>query len=403
VTDAAHPLLPAATPLLRDGAAAVQVGGVDSGAGVLIGPDGTGLATLLRGLDGRRAQRAVLSDADRDGLDRASVVRVLDGLRAAGLLLDVDAADLLMADAGPAAAARTAAELPAALSAPGRPVWRARRSAAVVVDGANRVGVPLAAVLAASGVGRVSVRDPGLAAAGDAVVGGLTAADEGRPRALAAADAVRRASPLTDLRPVSDDAADLVVLARPWAASDPLAAGVHHAQVPHLVATVRGEVGIIGPLVVPGVTSCLRCADLHRRDADPRWPHLAAQLTAAEPPPSGATVTCLLTAATAALQVLAYLDGTAAPATLGATVELRPPDLRPHLRRWPAHPACGCGAGYENTQGDQAATLAGEPGATPPGVTGSRQGQWAADRAHQLTRDDTATPFRARGPSEEDV
>jgi hypothetical protein len=253
-------------------------------------------------------------------------------------------------------------------------VWRARRSATVVVDGANRVGVPLAAVLAASGIGRVSVRDAGLATAGDAVVGGLTASDEGRPRVLAAADAIRRSSPLTDLRPLSDEAADLVVLARPWAASDPLAAAVHRAHVPHLVATVRGEVGIVGPLVVPGVTSCLRCADLHRRDADGRWPRLAAQLTAAEPPPSGATVTCLFTAATAALQVLAYLDGTAAPAALEATVELRPPDLRPRVRRWPAHPACGCGAGRDNTPGRKTATLAGECMAPPPGATGNRQG-----------------------------
>jgi hypothetical protein len=375
VTDGAHPLLPAATPLLRDGARAVQVGGVDSGTGVLIGPDGAGLVGLLRGLDGRRALRTVLRDADRDGLDPPTVARVLDGLRAAGLLLDVDAADLLAADAGPAAAARAAAELPAAVSSAGGPVWRSRRSAVVVVEGATRVGVPLAAVLAASGVGRVSVRDPGLAAAGDAIVGGLSAADEGRPRALAAADAIRRASPLTDLRPLSEEAADLVVLARPWAASDPVAAAVHRAQVPHLVATVRGEVGVVGPLVVPGVTSCLRCGDLHRVDADPRWPRLAAQLTAADPPPSGATVTCLLTVATAALQALAYLDGSAAPATLGATVELRPPDLRPRVRRWPAHPACGCGAGDVNTRPEHAATLPGDAATGPPGATGAPEGR----------------------------
>jgi hypothetical protein len=373
VTDAARPLLPAATPLLRDGAAGVQVGGVDSTAGLLVGPGGAGLAALLRGLDGRRTQRAVLRDADRAGLDRPTVVRVLDGLRAAGLLLDVDAADLVAADAGPAAAARTAAELPTALSVARGPVWRTRRSAAVVVDGANRIGVPLAAALAASGVGRVSVRDTGVVTAGDAIVGGLSAADEGRARALAAADAIRRASPLTDLRPLADEAADLVVLARPWAASDPLAAAVHSAQVPHLVATVRGENGIVGPLVVPGRTSCLRCADLHRRDADPRWPRLAAQLTAAEPPPSGATVTCLLTAATAALQVLAFLDGTAAPVTLDATVELRPPDLRPRLRRWPPHPACGCGARCAITPRDEIPRSA-QPGTAPPGGTGARQG-----------------------------
>ena len=104
------------------------------------------------------------------------------------------------------------------------------------------------------------------------------------------------------------------------------------------------ETGVVGPLVLPGLTSCLRCADLHRRDADPRWPRLAAQLTAAEPPPSGATVTCLLTAVTAAVQALAYLDGSGAPATLDATLELRPPDLLPRVRRWSAHPTCGCGA-----------------------------------------------------------
>jgi hypothetical protein len=134
-------------------------------------------------------------------------------------------------------------------------------------------------------------------------------------------------------------------------------------------------VGVVGPLVVPGVTSCLRCGDLHRVDADPRWPHLAAQLTAADPPPSGATVTCLLTVATAALQALAYLDGSAAPATLGATVELRPPDLRPRVRRWPAHPACGCGAGDVNTRPEHAATLPGDAATGPPGATGAPEGR----------------------------
>jgi hypothetical protein len=366
VSDATHPLLPAATPLLRDGSEALQVGGVDSADGVLVSPAGPGMAALLRGLDGRRAQRAVVSDAAGDGLDPAAVAMVLDGLRAAGLLVDLEAADLLAADAGPAASARTAAEIPAVRSPAGSAGWRARRGAVVVVEGATRVGTPLAAMLAASGVGRVSVADAGLVTAGDAVVGGLTAADEGRPRSLAAADAVRRASPLTDLRPLPPGAApDLVVLARPWAASDPLVAGIHRSGVPHLVAAVRGQTGVVGPLVVPGRTGCLRCGDLHRRDADPRWPRLAAQLTASEPPPSGATVTCLLTAATAALQVLAYLDGAGAPVVVDATLELGPPDLRPLLRRWPAHPACGCGAAAERAP----RTAEG----MPPGATRPRQ------------------------------
>jgi hypothetical protein len=220
----------------------------------------------------------------------------------------------------------------------------------------------------------VSITEPGLTTAADAVAGGLTAADEGRPRSVAAADAVRRASPLTDLRPPGvGSLADVVVLARPWAASDPVAAAVHRSGVPHLVATVRGETGVVGPFVVPGATSCLRCADLHRRDADPRWPDLAAQLTATEAPPSGATVTCLLTAATAAVQVLAYLDGTAAPQAIDATMELRPPDLVPRLRRWSAHGECSCGAPGSAGPTPSPPGRVARPG-TPTGEPGSAQG-----------------------------
>ena len=343
MSDTAHPLLPPGTPLLQHGPDALQVGGVDGADGLLVGADPVTVAGLLRGLDGRRAQRVVLADAGAAGLDPGSVGDLLDRLRATGTLVDLEAADLLVPDTGPAATTRTAAELPAARDRAGSSRWRARRAASVVVEGATRVGVPVAALLAASGVGRVAVRDDGAVTAGDAVVGGLTAADEGRPRSQAAADAVRRASPLTDLRPLPPGAVpDLVVLSRPWSASDPLVAGLHDAGVAHLVATVRGETGVVGPLVVPGVTSCLRCADLHRRDADPRWPVLAAQLTTAAAVPSGATLTCWATALAAVQQALAYLDGSGSPVALSAVVELRPPDLVPRLRRWPPHPGCGC-------------------------------------------------------------
>jgi hypothetical protein len=323
----------------------VRVGGVDSTDGLLACGGVGWVAGLLAGLDGRRPQRTVVADGVRAGVPDAEVRSLLAALRATGLLVDLDATDLLAADAGPAAAVRTAAELPAASGPGGGSRWSARRAATVLVDGATRVGVPLAAVLAASGVGHVPVRDAGASGAGDVVVGGLTAADEGRPRSLAAADAVRRASPLTDLRPLGDPGeADLVVLTRPEAACDPLAAQLVEAGVPHLVATVRGQTGVVGPFVVPGRTGCLGCADLHRRDADPSWPVLAAQLGARPPVPGGATTTCLLTAVTAAVQVLAHLDGAGAPVALGATVELRPPELAPRVRLWPAHPGCGCGA-----------------------------------------------------------
>jgi hypothetical protein len=344
VTDSPHPLLPAGTPLLRLAGETVQVGGVDGSAGLRVQPAGPAVRTLLRGLDGRRNERAVRAEALADGLTGRTVDDLLAGLRATGLLHDLAPADLLAGDPGPAAAARAATELPAAVPAPaGGGRWRLRRQSAVVVDGATRVGTPLAAVLAASGVGWVHVRDRGPTTAADAVVGGAAAGDEGRPRALAAADAVRRASPLTDLRPLPPGRTpDLVVLCRPWSATDPLQEGLQRDGVPHLVATVRGETGVVGPLVLPSRTSCLRCADAWRRDDDPDWPRLAAQLTAVEPPPTGATVTCLLTAVTAAVQVLAHLDGEGLPATLETALELRPPGLSPVLRNWPPHPSCPC-------------------------------------------------------------
>ncbi|MFC7573623.1 ThiF family adenylyltransferase [Klenkia terrae] len=206
MTDSHRPLLPRAVPVLRVAPGTLQVGGVDGDPGLRVGPlpdDGAqALAVLLRGLDGDRPVGAVLAEAVAAGLDRAVVSDVLDGLRACGQLLDVSSADLLAAAHTPAARARTEVELPAALRTGSAGTWRRRRVAAVVVDGATRVGVPLAAMLAASGVGRVHVRDRGTVGAADTVVGGLSAADEGRPRTLAAADAVRRAAPEVDLRPL---------------------------------------------------------------------------------------------------------------------------------------------------------------------------------------------------------
>jgi bacteriocin biosynthesis cyclodehydratase domain-containing protein len=56
-------------------------------------------------------------------------------------------------------------------------------------------------------------------------------------------------------------------------------------DVPHL-PVITGEASItIGPLVTPGSSACLHCAALHRRDADPAWPAIAAQL-ATHPAPA---------------------------------------------------------------------------------------------------------------------
>lgn len=54
-------------------------------------------------------------------------------------------------------------------------------------------------------------------------------------------------------------------------------------DVAHLPIELAGDRVTVGPLVVPGVTACLACRHAHRRDTDPSWPLLAAQLLGREP------------------------------------------------------------------------------------------------------------------------
>ena len=94
---------------------------------------------------------------------------------------------------------------------------------------------------------------------------------------------------------------DLVVLADSLVADPRVVRGLHDAGVPHLPVRVRDGTGLVGPLVIPGATSCLRCADLHRSDRDAAWPALAAQLR--DTVGSADRATLLATAALALNQV----------------------------------------------------------------------------------------------------
>ena len=92
-----------------------------------------------------------------------------------------------------------------------------------------------------------------------------------------------------------------------WCSSDFLVADprvvreLHAAGFAHLPVRVRDGTGLVGPLVIPGLTSCLGCADLHRSDRDAAWPAVAAQLRDTVGSADRATV--LATAALALNQV----------------------------------------------------------------------------------------------------
>jgi bacteriocin biosynthesis cyclodehydratase domain-containing protein len=141
---------------------------------------------------------------------------------------------------------------------------------------------------------------------------------------------------------LDDRAPDLVVLAGSRPPDDGLRRRLHDDAIPHLAVGVDAIRAVIGPLVVPGRTSCLRCADLHRRDRDPAWPALAAQLSTSPHrfEPSDVAL-CTAASGLAAVQALAFLDGDA-PATIDGSLEMTLPDWRLRRRSRPSHPDCDC-------------------------------------------------------------
>lgn len=324
-----RPLLkPALRPLWR-AEQTLQLG-LDPDLAVVLDGVGPAEVRFITALDGTRTRDEVLRDADAGGRDAgpdpATAERLLDLLAAGGALDDAAAPLRPLSTLAPDVREGLAADLASwslahpAPGAAGRTLAR-RHAAVVAVHGSGRVGAAVAPLLDAAGVGRV-VTVPAGEAAGDGVVGGR--AGGRRP----------------DVAVLCDDS-DL----EPERRARMLADGVTH-----LAAAVRETVGLVGPLVVPGVTGCLRCLDLHRADRDPAWPMLAAQLWHPGPharrrttPPACDAVLAAAVAAHAALAVLAHVDDpAAAPVLADATLELRLPDAVPRRRSWLAHPACGC-------------------------------------------------------------
>ncbi|PTR31714.1 bacteriocin biosynthesis cyclodehydratase domain-containing protein [Rhodococcus sp. OK519] len=114
------------------------------------------------------------------------------------------------------------------------------------------------------------------------------------------------------------------------------------ARIPHLPVRLRDGRGVVGPLVLPGSTSCLRCADLTRSAADEEWPHVAAQLLGRVGHASPATVLATAAVALGQLEMVLARAALPAPASLDATLEI---DLGAHrfvVREWPRNPRCGC-------------------------------------------------------------
>jgi len=118
--------------------------------------------------------------------------------------------------------------------------------------------------------------------------------------------------------------------------TDPLV----RADTPHLVVEGGPDAWTIGPLVVPGVTACLRCVDAALGERDPRRALVLDQLARHHPQPRPDPLLQAVALPWAARELLAYAAGDR-PTTWSATWTIGrsgPPDLR----SWPRHPHCGC-------------------------------------------------------------
>jgi hypothetical protein len=143
---------------------------------------------------------------------------------------------------------------------------------------------------------------------------------------------------------------DLVVLSDFLVAHPHLVRALLASGVPHLPVRVRDGVGLVGPLVIPGVTSCLECGDLHRSDRDAAWPALAAQLR--DTVGSADRPTVLATAALALREIERVIRAVRAghephacpdpPPTLDTTLEFDVATGEVTARRWSRHPRCVC-------------------------------------------------------------
>ena len=375
---------PAAEPALRPGLLpvwrnrdTVQIGIDPRRAVALTGMRGAD--ALLRLLDGSRDRAQVLAAASDLGMDAAAADHVLSLLTAAGALSDLPAGSVPYLPAG--ARARLAPELATAALARGdadggaRTLAR-RQGACVRVHGASRAGLWIAGMLTAAGIGLVIStgptaarpgpagpegpgpaappsadpghptdpgplgRDPrGPHASADRPAGSGRRASGGRAPASRSASSGRRATgaPAHPRRP------SLVVLADSHRRELP--AMLAMKLVPHLAVSASEAIGVVGPLVLPGRSACLRCLDLTRAERDPAWPLILAQLSAqaGADPPGCDTVLATTVAAQAVAQALAFIDQDGqAPAVTNGTLELVLPGWQWRRRTWQPHPRCEC-------------------------------------------------------------
>ncbi|MGH3313859.1 MAG: ThiF family adenylyltransferase [Streptomyces sp.] len=358
-----HPMIkPALRRAWRD-RQTVQYGVAPAHA-VLLGPVDNTTASFMELLDGTRSLVRLRKEAAGLGLAPGTADRLVDRLASAGVLDDATAdrqasasvSDRLRPDLG---------SLSVVHPEPGGGLRRlvARRDACVQVRGAGRVGSLVASTLSAAGVGEVDVVDGGHVECWDTIPGGIPPEESGARRDVAARKAVCRAKPWHSRSRSRGSVAGrgaaggrggvgLVVLAPRDGldayAPDPAAAeGFVQTGTPHLYGGVVESTGVVGPLVLPGVSPCAGCLLHGRAEREPSWPLVVGQWRTSARRRSGVpacdAALATMVAGAVSSYALSFLDGDGDCAA-GHRMRFSLPHLMGDTEQFSPHPECPCGA-----------------------------------------------------------
>ncbi|GAA3890146.1 ThiF family adenylyltransferase [Streptomyces sedi] len=325
--------------------------GVTPAHSVLVGPVDNTTESFLSLLDGTRGLPALRDAAASLGLGAETADRVTERLALAGVLDDAtaepEAAKEVTESMRPDLAALSLLHVP---PGGGLRAWTRRRTARVLVRGAGRVGAAIAGALSQAGVGRVEVTDGGRVTPMDTAPAGLRPGCVGERRATAAQALVRSLRPWRRVPTSERRGPELVIMApRDGLAAyvpDPVRAeDLMASRTPHLYVGVVEATGFVGPLVLPGTSSCAECLLRNLSDDEPSWPLLVAQWRNGRGPGVPACDTALATAVAGltACAALAFLDGQFTLPPHGRT-EYVLPGPTSTTRTYAPHPECSCGA-----------------------------------------------------------
>lgn len=209
---------------------------------------------------------------------------------------------------------------------------KARKEALIGVSGLGSLGITLTRKLIACGITSLILRDQEQVKTRDLCVYSDEHLGAVRQDVAPLVLGVNRQLPN---RPVTLEIAICSYLTNPAWAKACIRKGVPHLPI------IKRETEIeVGPLFVPGRTLCLHCQHLAKREVDPEWPQLAAQLACADSVKADTSLS-EYASAFAVREILSYLSGL--PISLvGASWIFNPADPLPQVRQWKPHPKCGC-------------------------------------------------------------